>query len=90
VTGAAASPAGTGPLPGPWPGPWPGSLAGAHPGAAADLMTTAEVAAMFRVGSTTVLRWADTGHLSSLRTLGGHRRFRTAEVRALATASRKW
>jgi excisionase family DNA binding protein len=55
----------------------------ALPAAFPDLMRTAEVAALFRVRSTTVLRWADAGHLSSTRTLGGHRRFSTAEVRAL-------
>jgi excisionase family DNA binding protein len=47
------------------------------------LLTPAEVATLFRVGSKTVTRWADTGKLTSLRTLGGHRRFRESEVRAL-------
>jgi hypothetical protein len=31
----------------------------------------------------TVTRWADSGRLTSLRTLGGHRRYREAEVRML-------
>jgi excisionase family DNA binding protein len=47
------------------------------------LLTPAEVAALFRVGSKTVTRWANTGKLTSLRTLGGHRRFRESEVRSL-------
>ena len=46
------------------------------------LLTPAEVAAMFRVDPKTVTRWAKAGKLTSIRTLGGHRRFREAEVRA--------
>jgi excisionase family DNA binding protein len=45
------------------------------------LLTPAEVATLFQVGTTTVTRWANTGKLTSLRTLGGHRRFRESEVR---------
>jgi excisionase family DNA binding protein len=48
-------------------------------------MTPAEVAAMFRVDPKTVTRWAKAGKLSSIRTLGGHRRYRESEVRALLT-----
>jgi excisionase family DNA binding protein len=47
------------------------------------LLTPAEVAAAFRVDPKTVTRWANAGKLSSIRTLGGHRRFREAEVRGL-------
>lgn len=47
------------------------------------LLTPAEVAALFHVDAKTVTRWANAGRLPSLRTLGGHRRFREAEVRAL-------
>lgn len=46
------------------------------------LLTPAEVAAMFRVDPKTVTRWAKDGKLSSVKTLGGHRRYREAEVRA--------
>jgi excisionase family DNA binding protein len=47
------------------------------------LLTPAEVAAMFRVDPKTVTRWAKAGKLTSIRTLGGHRRYREAEVNAL-------
>lgn len=47
------------------------------------LLTPAEVAAMFRVDPKTVTRWAKAGKLGSIRTLGGHRRYRESEVRAL-------
>jgi excisionase family DNA binding protein len=47
------------------------------------LLTPAEVAAAFRVDAKTVTRWAKAGKLGSVRTLGGHRRYREAEVRAL-------
>lgn len=48
-----------------------------------ELMTPAEVAAVFRVDPKTVTRWAIAGRLSSIRTLGGHRRFLKTEVLAL-------
>lgn len=47
------------------------------------LLTPAEVASMFRVDPKTVTRWAKAGRLTSIRTLGGHRRYREAEVRGL-------
>ena len=47
------------------------------------LLTPAEVASMFRVDPKTVTRWAKSGKLGSIRTLGGHRRYREVEVRAL-------
>lgn len=47
------------------------------------LLTPAEVATMFRVDPKTVTRWAIAGKLTWIRTLGGHRRYREAEVRAL-------
>jgi excisionase family DNA binding protein len=55
-----------------------------NPGGDAEtLLTPAEVAALFRVDPKTVTRWAKAGKISSIRTLGGHRRYREAEVRAL-------
>ncbi len=47
------------------------------------LLTPGEVATMFKVDPKTVARWVQSGKLSSIRTLGGHRRFRELEVRAL-------
>ena len=47
------------------------------------LLTPGEVAALFRVDPKTVTRWARAGKLTSLRTLGGHRRYRESEVRGL-------
>jgi excisionase family DNA binding protein len=54
-----------------------------HTSESEALLTPAEVAAMFRVDPKTVTRWAKAGKLSSIRTLGGHRRYRESEVRAL-------
>jgi excisionase family DNA binding protein len=47
------------------------------------LLTPAEVATLFRVDPKTVTRWAKAGKLTSIRTLGGHRRYPETEVRAL-------
>ncbi len=47
------------------------------------LLTPSEVAALFRVDPKTVTRWAKAGKISSIRTLGGHRRYRESEVREL-------
>jgi len=51
------------------------------------LLTPAEVAALFRVDPKTVTRWAKAGKLTSIRTLGGHRRYRSSEVHALLDAN---
>jgi excisionase family DNA binding protein len=45
--------------------------------------TPGEVARMLRVHPKTVTRWAADGRISSIRTPGGHRRFRADDVRAL-------
>ena len=50
---------------------------------AEQLLTRAEVAALFHVDPKTVTRWANDGKLTTLRTLGGHRRYRESEVRNL-------
>jgi excisionase family DNA binding protein len=47
------------------------------------LLTPAEVAGLFRVSVKTLNRWARDGRIGSIRTLGGHRRYRESEVRAL-------
>ena len=47
------------------------------------LLTPGEVALMFRVDPKTVTRWASAGRIGSIRTPGGHRRFRESEVNRL-------
>jgi len=47
------------------------------------LLTPGEVALMFRVNPKTVTRWASAGRIGSIRTPGGHRRFRESEVNGL-------
>jgi excisionase family DNA binding protein len=47
------------------------------------LLTPSEVATAFRVDPKTVTRWAKAGKLTSIRTLGGHRRYRESEIKAL-------
>jgi excisionase family DNA binding protein len=51
------------------------------------LLTPAEVAALFRVDPKTVTRWAKSGKLTSIRTLGGHRRYKESEVKALLSST---
>lgn len=51
-----------------------------------DLLRPGEVAAMFGVGTAEVARWTNEGRLTCIRTLGGHRRFRRAQVEALLRA----
>ena len=46
-------------------------------------MTPGEVATLFRVDPKTVTRWAAAGRITSIKTPGGHRRFRETEIRAL-------
>ena len=60
--------------------PSPVSVVGVDTG---RLLTPGEVAALFRVDPKTVTRWAAAGRLGSIRTPGGHRRFREAEVHDL-------
>jgi excisionase family DNA binding protein len=47
------------------------------------LLTPSEVAGLFRVDPKTVTRWAKAGKLTSIKTLGGHRRYKESEVKAL-------
>lgn len=47
------------------------------------LLTSEEVAALFRVDPKTVSRWAISGRINSIRTPGGHYRYREAEIKAL-------
>lgn len=48
-----------------------------------DLMKPREVALAFRVTPHAVTRWANAGKLTCVRTPGGHRRYKRAEVLAL-------
>ncbi|NTW39169.1 MAG: BldC family transcriptional regulator [Cellulomonadaceae bacterium] len=47
------------------------------------LLTPTEVAEMFRVDAKTVTRWANAGKITTVRTLGGHRRYSEREIRTL-------
>ena len=51
------------------------------------LLTPSEVAALFRVDPKTVTRWAKAGKLTAIKTLGGHRRYKESEVKALLGAN---
>jgi excisionase family DNA binding protein len=51
-----------------------------------SLLTPGQVAALFHVDPKTVTRWAHAGRLGSLRTPGGHRRFRETEVMQLLSS----
>jgi excisionase family DNA binding protein len=46
-------------------------------------LRTAQVAELLQVSPKTVSRWAQEGMLPHFRTLGGHRRYPDAEIRAL-------
>lgn len=50
------------------------------------LLTPADVAKLFRLDPKTATRWAKSGKLSAVRTLGGHSRSRASEVEALLEA----
>lgn len=50
------------------------------------LLTPAETALVFGVGSKCVVRWEAEGKIRAVRTLGNHRRFAVAEVRGLLIA----
>ena len=45
------------------------------------IYTSGEVAALYGVDLKTIRRWEDAGLLKGFRTLGGHRRYRAADVR---------
>lgn len=45
-----------------------------------DLLTSGEVAETLGVGPSTVKRWTESGELTCIKTLGGHRRFARSEV----------
>lgn len=47
------------------------------------LLRTREVAVLFQVSERAVTEWARRGRIASVRTPGGHRRYRADEVRRL-------
>lgn len=51
------------------------------------LMTPGEVATLFRVDPKTVTRWAVAGRIGSVRTPGGHRRFRREDLDTFMAAA---
>jgi excisionase family DNA binding protein len=68
-------------------GPWSeaskepaAGTAGGLPAGRPNLLRSQEVAQIFDVTERTVVNWAAAGKLSSLRTVGGHLRFRREEV----------
>ena len=52
-----------------------------------ELLTPSEVARLFRVNPKTVTRWARSGKIQAIRTLGGHRRFRASDIRGFLEQS---
>lgn len=55
---------------------------------AEPLLTPAQASAILGVDPKTVSRYARDGKISFIRTLGGHRRFKEREIRAMAAAKR--
>lgn len=51
------------------------------------MLSCAEVARQFGVNPKTVTRWAKAGKIAAVRTLGGHRRYRSSEVKRLIEES---
>jgi excisionase family DNA binding protein len=49
-----------------------------------EFLTRRQVARLFGVSASTVTRWARTGLLATVRTPGGHYRFRADETRRAA------
>ena len=50
------------------------------------LLTSGEAAARLGVSIATLRRWANAGHIVSVRTPGGQRRFRSSDLDALPFA----
>jgi excisionase family DNA binding protein len=65
-----------------------GSRRGASLPEGQQLLRSHEVAVLFDVTERTVINWAAAGKLPSLRTIGGHLRFRSDDVHALLSSRR--
>jgi len=50
-----------------------------------DYLTPGEVAQALHVSPKTIIRWANEGLIPCMMTLGGHRRFRRADVEDVVT-----
>ena len=61
----------------------PGRRPGSRNQPLPNYLRTAEVAKLLHVSPKTVSRWAKEGKLPFLRTLGGHKRFPEADIRAM-------
>jgi len=59
------------------------------PGGPTDYLHPREVAQLLCVTARTVSRWADQGRIPHIVTLGGHRRFRRADVLRLLDLSHR-
>lgn len=53
-----------------------------------EILTPSEVAQLFRVDPRTVTRWARSGKIVAIKTLGGHRRYRRSEVEKAIEAAK--
>ena len=49
-----------------------------------EFLRPAQAAELLHVSPQTISRWAKEGRITCVVTLGGHRRFRASEIRALA------
>lgn len=92
---AAAAPVAPAPLPSPWGTPRPGaerqpvtSRRGVTLPDGQQLLRSHEVAVLFDVTERTVINWAAANKLPSLRTIGGHLRFRSEDVYNLLSSRR--
>lgn len=52
-----------------------------------SILTTQQVAELFAVAPSTVVKWADSGRLPCFRTPGGHRRFYRVDVEAVRSGA---
>lgn len=52
------------------------------------ILTTKQVAEVFAVTPSTVVKWAEAGRISFFRTPGGHRRYLQADVEALRDSTK--
>ncbi len=74
-------------IPKPAPAPAPSRSRGGHSAETPQLLRSHEVASIFDVTERTVINWAAAGKLPSLRTIGGHLRFRREDVMKLLSGA---